>query len=189
MHPLTDEALMVEIGRGNAGAFAELYDRYGERMHRFFSRMLAGDTAKAEDLTQDLFLTIIEKPHLFDAKRKFSTWIYAIATNRCRNVYRKKQTVSFDAFDTTFDRPVLGNTSQYFDETDKERFDFELNQAIEQLDEMHRRCFILRFQEALSVHDIAEIENCPAGTVKSRIHNALKKVQSKLTHWTNLTLL
>ena len=70
---LPDEALMREIARRDERAFAELYDRHGARMHRYFYRMLWRDAAKAEDFTQELFLKIIEKPHAFDTARPFRT--------------------------------------------------------------------------------------------------------------------
>ena len=78
----SDEELMVLLERGDQSAFGELYQRYAQRIHRFFYRMLRQDEEFANDQTQDLFLHILERPHLFDSKRKFSTWISTIAYNR-----------------------------------------------------------------------------------------------------------
>jgi len=54
---------------------------------------------------------------------------------------------------------------------------------IDQLDDQHRQCFVLRWQEDLSVRDISEIVGCPEGTVKSRLHYALKQVSEKVKKW------
>ena len=85
----SDEALMADIVRREERAFAVLYDRYSPRMYRFFMRMFWQDAEKSADFTQELFLKIIEKPHLFQPGRSFRTWIYTIAGNLCKNEFRR----------------------------------------------------------------------------------------------------
>ena len=173
----TDEALMREIVKGKATAFAVLYDRYGPRMYRYFYRMLWQDAAKAEDFNQELFLKIIEKPQLFDTRRNFSTWIYTLAANLCKNEYRRKKTSDLE--------PGIGELwKENFSETlDRELFAQHLREAIAQLSAAHRECFVLRYQEERSVAEIAEIIGCPQGTVKSRLYYALQQVSSLMEMW------
>ena len=67
-----DAKLMRLITKGDERAFSVLYDRYGEKMHRYFYRMLWQEQQKAEDFTQELFMKIINKPHLYDPDRSKS---------------------------------------------------------------------------------------------------------------------
>lgn len=173
----TDEALMQAVAQRNERAFAVLYDRYGPRMYRFFYRMLWRDGAKAEDFTQEIFLKIIEKPQMFDPERSFKTWIYAMATNLCKNEYRRASPPEM-AWDepNLWDDPLPAGL-------DKALFEQHLRHNIGELSEAHRQCFILRYQEELSITEIAEIVGCPAGTVKSRLHHALRQVAGQMAGW------
>ncbi len=173
---LPDEALMHGIALRNERAFAELYDRYSARMHRYFYRMLWRDAAKAEDFTQELFLKIIEKPQMYDPSRPFRTWLYAIACNMCKNEYRRRKPEEIEW-------PVPGMEAQekYLPEhLDRQLFETSLREAIDALSEAHKQCFVLRYQEELSVAEIAAIAECPEGTVKSRLHHALQKVSERM---------
>lgn len=167
---------MREIARRNERAFAVLYDRYGGRMYRYFYRMLWRDGHKARDFTQELFTKIIEKPDRFDPRRNFRTWLYALAANLCKNEYRRKSPA-----DLLLPTPDDDWQDAYLpDRLDRQYFEDSLRQAIEQLGEAHKQCFVLRYQEELSVAEIAVIVDCPEGTVKSRLHYALQKIAGQL---------
>lgn len=167
---------MQHIAERNERAFAALYDRYSARMYRYFYRMLWRDAAKAEDFAQELFVKIIEKAHLFDPKRNFRTWLYALAANLCKNEYRRKSPAGLD-----LPEPADDWQDAYLPERiDREHFENCLRRAIEQLSETHKQCFVLRYQEELSVAEIALIVDCPEGTVKSRLHHALQKVAGQM---------
>lgn len=173
----SDEALMRAIARRNERAFAVLYDRYGPRMYRFFFRMLNRDAAKAEDFTQEIFLKIIEKNHLFNPERPFRTWIYTLATNLCKNEYRRANLPELPGADTDLWADPLP------EKLDRELFEQNLRHGLGQLSDTHRQCFVLRYQEELSLAEIAEIVGCPEGTVKSRLHHALKQLREILAFW------
>jgi len=173
----TDEALMRAIAQRNEPAFAVLYDRYSPRMYGFFFRMLWRDAAKAEDFTQEIFLKIIEKPQLFDPERNFRTWIYTLATNLCKNEYRRPSVPELKQSEPdVWADPIL-------EKIDKVLFEEHLRLSIHELSETHRQCFVLRYQEELSVAEIAEIVDCPEGTVKSRLHHALRQVAGQMEVW------
>ncbi|MBK6996255.1 MAG: sigma-70 family RNA polymerase sigma factor [Lewinellaceae bacterium] len=173
----TDEALMRAIAQRDERAFAVLYDRYGPRMYRFFLRMLWRDAAKAEDFTQEIFLKIIEKPQLFDPERNFKTWIYTLASNLCKNEYRRPPPPEM-----SWEEPSLWDDSLP-EKIDKALFDQHLRISIGELGEAHKQCFVLRYQEELSVAEIAEIIGCPEGTVKSRLYHALRQVVAQMEGW------
>ena len=82
---LSDEELFSHMKNGEERAFKELYGRYSKKMLFFFYQRLNNDNERAQDLLQDLFLKIIEKPESFDKSRKFSVWIYVVASNMCKH--------------------------------------------------------------------------------------------------------
>ena len=168
---------MQYLSKGQRKAFDELYRRYHTRMYYYFLRMLSQNTSKAEDFTQDLFIKLIEKPHLFDAKRRFSTWFYTLASNMCKNEYRR-QNISF--FNLEDYEHLAESTPSIPLQLDKKIFTKHLQAAIEQLKPAHKLCFVLRYQEELSIKDISQIVDCPEGTVKSRLHHALKHLAKHL---------
>jgi RNA polymerase sigma-70 factor (ECF subfamily) len=182
IHLRSDEELMQDIGKGDKKAFEELYARYSKRLLSFLYKMLNKDRDKAEDFLQDIFMKIIERPEQFDTTRKFSTWIYTIATNLCRNEFRN-----------TINRSKLldesGMKDDYLEDAphpanlDHKRFKAELQGVYEELNEKDRSIFVLRFQHELPIKDIAEILGCPEGTVKSGTYYLLKKIAQRLPHF------
>lgn len=169
---------MQAIAQRNERAFAELYDRYSPRMYRFFMRMFWQDAEKSADFTQELFLKIIEKPHLFQPGRSFRTWIYTIAGNLCKNEFRrlKIREEELPAWPDIAEEDLP-------ERIDRQVFEQQLRESIARLSPLHRECFVLRYQEELSVAEIAEITDCPEGTVKSRLHYALRQVCAEMSAW------
>lgn len=174
---LSDEALMQQLHKGKSKALDELYRRYYDKLYCYFFRMLWQDTNKAQDFVQDLFVKIIERPTAFDVKRRFSTWVYTIASNMCKNEYRRQKLPSVDV------ATCASLTSESIDvpqRLDQILFNQHLAQAIEHLAPKHKICFVLRYQEELPIQQISDIVACPEGTVKSRLHYALKQLARHL---------
>jgi len=173
---LSDEDLLRAIVNGNTKAFNELYRRYSQRMLYYFYRMLGNDRELAEDFLQDLFFKIIDKPHLFDSSRKFSTWIFSIAYNQCKNEYRSRNVRSIvEKVDNADNFPQ--------DEPSTEEAPYSLEDVFDCLnafDESHRTAFLLKYREGLSIDEISTILNLPKGTVKSRLFYTRKKIQEKV---------
>lgn len=178
----TDSALMQAIVQRDEQAFAELYRRYGQRMYRFFYRMLWQDAVRAEDFTQELFVKIIERPETYQPLRPFVTWLYALAHNLCKNEYRRESRAA-----NHFAKiPSAEGAVSPSDTVDQYLLETHLRAGIDALPAAHRQCFILRFQEELSVQDIAVIVGCPEGTVKSRLHYSIQKLAELIqTTWGN----
>jgi len=175
----SDEELMSLLTKGGQSAFDELYVRYSKPLLNFFFRMLNGDRGKAEDMLHDLFLKIIEKPDSFDGNKRFNTWYYTQASNMIKNEYRSRQIRS------EHEKQTLANSNELF-ELNNENFDKNLfNKRLEsELDKMEvdmKTLFNLRFVEEMSVKQIAEIMNCPEGTVKSRLFYLTKQLSKKLS--------
>jgi RNA polymerase sigma-70 factor (ECF subfamily) len=170
---LADEKLLRAIVNGDTKAFNELYKRYKQRMLYYFYRMLGNDRELAEDFLQDLFYKIIDKPHLFDSNRKFSTWIFSIAYNQCKNEYRSRNVRSVVQ---KTDNP--DNFAQPEPDADEMPYNLEdVFDCLGQFDESHRTAFLLKYREGLSIDEISTILDLPKGTVKSRLFYTRKKIQ------------
>ncbi len=169
---------MQFVKSGNKAAFDELYNRYAHKILMFFYSMLANDKDKAQDFTHDLFLKIIEKPEHYDMSRSFDTWIFTLAYNMCKNEYKKLKIRLEHQKEQQF---TAENTVYINDGFDKELYRKQLQKHLEQLDEEHKSIIILRFEEELTVKEIAQIVNCPEGTVKSRIFYTLQALSVKLS--------
>lgn len=180
---LTDEKLMQEIQQGEVSAFNELYNRYSQRLLSYFYRELGGDEQKAQDFLQDLFLKIVEKPGMFDTQRSFSSWVFTVAYNMCKNEYRRldfrKNTESDVRIEQQTSRIEAArmNPDQ---ELEQKRFERAVLAELDELGDGHRSAFLLRYQQDLSIAEIAEVLGCSQGTVKSRLFYTTRKLAAKL---------
>jgi len=117
----SDEQLMGLIRKGDASSFDELYKRYSHRLLHYFYRMLNGDEEKAQDFLQDICLKIVEKADTFNPEGKFSSWIFTIASNMCKNEYRRmRKRISMD--NETIDRYHVGPEKAIEEEIDHKNF-------------------------------------------------------------------
>ena len=133
-------------GKKDQQAFSELYDRYADRMVNYFYRMLWKDGEKAQDFTQDLFAKLVHKPHLYDGKRAFKTWFFSIANNMCKNEYRKHEVRRNTGYEMPADAEDE-HTTDVGGELDKKAFNDRLNEVLEELDEVKRSTFEMRYRE------------------------------------------
>jgi RNA polymerase sigma-70 factor, ECF subfamily len=174
MQHLSDEQL-IEVFQSNKGgkgqvAFTNLYNRYAKLMLNYFYFSLHNDYNKAQDFVQDLFVKILEKHHTFNNNQIFKAWIYRIASNMCINEFRKNIVVKKydDHIKSSSEIIILNNESEK-----------ELRKCINDLNTEHRSLIVLRFKLKLSIKEIAQIYECPEGTIKSRLFYATKEL-SKL---------
>jgi len=184
---LSDENLVLRISRNDAAAFEEIYDRYSLRILNYFYRMLAGNEDKAQDFLQDLFVKLLDKAHLFDINEKFSTWVYTIAHNMCRNEYRH-QSVRIKAIQNG---SLTHNEYENNGASPDQNIDIQLlknvmKSEVDKLGENHRTTFVLRYQENLSIKEISKVLGCSEGTTKSRLHYTTRELTFKLKDYNPL---
>lgn len=180
---MTDESLMVSLGKGDKRAFDELYDRYSGPLMGYFMRMLWRDREKAEDFVHDIFAKIIRKPEYFDPQRKFKTWIYSVANNMCKNEYKKHEVRKNTSSGLDSSYNVSDNASSVLSEVHESRFKSDFLESLDDLDEKHSEVFKLRHIEGLSIKEIAEVLEISDGTVKSRLFYATKYLAQSLEHY------
>jgi len=174
----TDEDLMALLQRGDHRAFAHLYDRYAPRLKAFFVRMLWADQELAEDQVHDLFAKIIDRPELFKEGYLFKSWVFQVASNMCKNAYRKR---AFEqAYHAQLTRDGIGFASVE-KQLDEEIQMTLLVSALEKMDEDLMALFLLRYQQDLSTAELARIFDVPEGTIKSRLYQVRKDLTVQLT--------
>lgn len=177
---LSDEALMEKASQGSERALEVIYHRYSQPLLRYFYRMLWQDKPKAEDFLHDLFIRILDNRTAFDSSRKFSTWLYSIAHNMCKNEYRRqalrKQANSLIVISDHTHESVSNHLDQL-------AFQQKLDQVLCEEDEDVRAMFSLRFELEMDVSEIARVLQCPEGTVKSRLFYLKKRLASRLQQY------
>lgn len=176
-HNKTDEALMILIQSGDHRAFKHLYDRYAHRLKGFFYKMLWSDSEMAEDYVQDLFTKLIDRPELYREAYKVRPWLFQIASNMCKNAYRKQSFEQQYRLQLEKEGIHLAHIEQNIDHQLQSDM---LSVALEALDEDSRTIFLLRYQQELSIEEISDAFSIPAGTVKSRLFNLRKLLLSKV---------
>jgi RNA polymerase sigma-70 factor (ECF subfamily) len=179
LRALDDAGVVTSFLEGEERAFAELVERYQTRLLNFVYRTI-GDREKAEDLVQEVFIRVYRHLHRFDRSKKFSTWIYTIASNLAKNELRNRSRNPLVLFQTIRknwqddDRPLqFEDSSTRPDDLYRKRHLRELvESSVAQLPEHHREVFVLRELEGKSYEEIAEITETNLGTVKSRLNRA-----------------
>jgi len=186
---LSDEELMSRYREeGLEFLFNELVHRYERELYRYLSRYI-GDPTLAEDVFQNTFLQVHLKRGLYEDGRPVRPWLYAIATHQAVDSLRKvgrHPTVSLDQKAGRSDREseaanlidlLVGDDSGPLSELqDQERIEW-VRESVERLPETLRQTLILAYHQDLKYREIADILKIPVGTVKSRLHAALAKLQ------------
>ncbi len=176
---LDDSGIVSAHFAGEVQAFEELVERYQKRLLNFVYRTI-GDRERAEDLVQEVFIRVHRHLHRFDQSKKFSTWIYTIASNLSKNELRNRSRnplVLFQTIKKNWDadhRPLQFEDRHHRpDDLYRKRHLRELvDWTVAQLPEHHRVVFVLRELEGKTYEEIAEITDCNLGTVKSRLNRA-----------------
>ncbi len=177
----SDEDLMLRYGEGDAGAFEALYQRHRGPMYRFLLRQ-ASNAAAAEELFQDVWMRVVNSRGRYEARAKFTSWVYAIAHNRLMDFYRANGRATF--LNQEESEAALENTPA--DEIpaalrlDRKRAAERLLAALSELPEAQREAFLLQQEGEMSLEEIAVATGVNRETVKSRLRYALAKLRSSL---------
>ena len=184
----SDEAeLVARAQRGDRDAFAALMVRYGSSVLSMTWRIV-GDRALAEDAAQETFLAAFRALPRFRAESRFSTWVYRIAVNKCRDLLRARasrretpETMEGDA-DETLPGPA-GRSMQYRTPEelllDRQRAK-HISEAIDQLPPIYREAFVLRHIEGLSYEEMGEVLGVDGGTLRMRVYKARQELSREL---------
>jgi RNA polymerase sigma-70 factor (ECF subfamily) len=174
-----DLALVARCRQGDLGAFEELYRTYAARLFSLACRML-GNTADAEDLLQEIFLTAHRKLESFRGDSSLGTWLYRLATNQCLDHLRSRAARAGSVTGTLDDEPALDDAgSRGLAERTVAKMDLE--RALARLPEGCRAAFVLHDIEGLEHREVAEVLGIAEGTSKSQVHKARLRLRALLT--------
>jgi RNA polymerase sigma-70 factor (ECF subfamily) len=147
--------------------------------------MLGSSNEKAQDFLQELFMKVIDKVNTFDQSRKFSTWVFCIAHNMCKNEYRRLELRKETEIEITVE--TFLDDEPDFDTQNIDIGDFtrDLYSELENFDEIHRTVFLLHYREGFSLKEISQIIEISEGTVKSRLFYTRKLLAERLIKYQN----
>ncbi|SHN29807.1 RNA polymerase, sigma subunit, SigW [Gracilibacillus kekensis] len=175
------------VKKGDQSAFEDIVSFYQNKVFAICYRMI-GNRHEAEDIAQEAFIRAYINIQSFDENRKFSTWLYRIATNLTIDKIRKKKP------DYYLDAEIKGAdglnmyaqlpADQALPEEEVESLEMQsyIQQEIMQLPEKYRTIIALRFINELSLKEISEILEIPVGTVKTRVHRGREALRKRLRH-------
>jgi RNA polymerase sigma-70 factor (ECF subfamily) len=166
---------MERFLRGEVEGFNLLVKNYKVRLFSLLYR-LVGNREEAEDILQETFLRVYRQRESYDFNYSFSTWIYTIALNLCRNLYKRKKKVRFLGMDSLVNHPDPNSENH----GNRNRLSSILEGAISSLPFKYRTVFLLRDVDQLSYEEVASTLSLPLGTVKSRVNRARGILQKKL---------
>jgi RNA polymerase sigma-70 factor (ECF subfamily) len=181
-HAGSDDAQLVAKSlKQDHEAFGQLIDRHAPTIVNLAYRMV-GNRAEAEDLAQEAFLTAFKALPTFRADSKFSTWLYRIASNKCKDWLRAK-------------RPGMGQQDVDIDEVldihvaeeqtperllSQQQVALELEQAIQRLPPLYREAFVLKHVEGMSYEEMEEILGVNSDTLKMRVYKGRLRLSREL---------
>jgi RNA polymerase sigma-70 factor (ECF subfamily) len=184
-----ERSLLRRLRDRDERAFRELLELHRDRVYNITYRML-GNRAEAEDVAQEVFIIVFKTIDQFREQSKFSTWLYRVAVNHCKNRIKylaRRHDRDRDELDETSHQAngaVGGSTPARAAQPDRAlegaQMEKLLQDAIGNLDDDHRVVVVLRDVEDLSIEEICEITGLPEGTVKSRLHRARSALKEKL---------
>ncbi len=166
---MTDDQLIREARGGSREAFDALFRRYRAPIWQFFRRRIA-QAARAEELTQDTFVALLEGAHRYEARTVFRAYLFGIAYNvlsadRRKSAHRHVDPLDFDPPSASPRDPDAG---------------LWVRRALAQLDEDDREILMLREYSELSYQEIADLRRLPLNTVRSRLFRARMALKAAL---------
>jgi RNA polymerase sigma-70 factor (ECF subfamily) len=165
----SDEELMQAVARGDERALGNLVERYAVRIHAFLTRVV-GNRDDADDLLQDTWMRVARGAHSFDPTRRVRPWLYGIATNLARDLQRRRavrvRALQEGTLEASQPQPVQRPVDR-----------IDMHTRLARLPERLREELVLRYFDGLDEAEMADALGSPRGTVKSRLHAALRALR------------
>ena len=174
----------TEIARGlrrrDPDLLDHLIEKYQHRLLRYLL-YLTGRREMAEDFFQETWIRVLERGSQYDGRHEFRTWLFTIARNLVIDDLRRKRPASLDSLAdedaaAPFDLSATGQPSA-FDATVQREQNEQISAGMQHISAEYRESLLLRFQEGMSLEEIATVTGAPLGTVKSRIYRGLAALE------------
>jgi RNA polymerase sigma-70 factor (ECF subfamily) len=176
---MTFESEAMRLSSGDTEVIAQLVERYQHRLYRYLLRLVSRPST-AEDLFQQTWMRVIERMRHYDPRRSFEGWLFAVAHNLAIDHLRRRQPESLDeplpSGETQSDLTRSSNPGALELLLSKERASCVLD-AVSELPLAFREVITLRFEEEMKLEEIATVLALPMGTVKTRLHRAMKALR------------
>jgi RNA polymerase sigma-70 factor (ECF subfamily) len=160
-----DEQLMTAVAHGDQRALAELLRRWEWPLQQFIARHTGG--RDVDDLFQETWLKIVRAAPRFDPQRRFSTWLFQVAVNTCRDWHRRRPPEPAE---------VVDGAAPGGDPAEGVAAALDADRLLAALPADQRAVVLLRYYHDLGEAEVAEVLGCPRGTVKSRLHHAIARL-------------
>ncbi|MFZ1289389.1 MAG: sigma-70 family RNA polymerase sigma factor [Melioribacteraceae bacterium] len=166
-----DFPIIEKFKQGDERAFTELIQKHKDKVRNLVFLTL-GDVDYVDDISQDVFINVYHKLKEFRFESKFTTWLYRITVNKCRDYLRKKKVRSIFV-------PIKDDDYERSGKSDNDNFDVQklVQKAILKLPDKLKVPLILRDIDGYSYQEIAEKLDCEVGTIKSRIFRARESLK------------
>ena len=176
------ERELTRLRSGDVEAVAALMERYQHRLYRYLLRLVR-EAGTAEDLFQQTWLRVMERIRSYNPQLSFDRWLFALAHNLAIDYLRRYRPESLDEPLPSGDSRleiIAGSAPGALEQMLAEERAGWLASALAGLPVVFREVLTLRFEEELQLDEIAGILNLPLGTVKTRLHRALKHLRQEL---------
>ncbi len=184
---VSDLELIEKFKMGDEGVFEEIVRRYQKKVYNSTYRMM-GNHEDAWDLAQEAFLRVYRNLNRFQGRSSFSTWLFTITTNICRDELRKRQrqikahslSEPIRVKDGEIERDIVDDSMIPEDISLQRELRDEIQEVINNLPEEQKEVIVLREIQGFSYEEIAEIVGVAIGTVKSRISRGRRNLRQEL---------
>jgi len=168
-----DELLMFDVRDGDVTKLGILFERHHRTLYNFFLR-LTGDRQGSEDMVQEVFLRMLKYRHTYRGENGFGVWMYRIARNVRADHFRKpkREVPMHEEEYEPISREFIASESM-----EREQEVDLLHQALNRLTDDKREVLLLSRFQNLKYDEIAEMLGCAVGTVKARVHRAIKELR------------
>lgn len=170
-----DSELLDRHASGDREAFDELVRKHQKQLYSMLYRMVS-NAEDAQDLVQKTFVKAFNGISGFERRSSFRTWLYQIAINLAKNLYRDRSRIQ----QIPIDDVVLSRNPGTIESMIKQETRSRLREAVADLPEKQRLTVMLRIQEQKSFEEIAEILRCSIGTAKANYHHGVQKLKNKM---------
>lgn len=181
----TVKCLIKKMKQGDQLAFSELIELYQHEVYRICFRLI-GNRHEAEDIAQETFLRVYQNINSYDSNKKFSSWLFRIATNLTTDRLKKKKPDYYldaevaGAEGMTMYTRIPANNNLPEDQVIGLELQDTVQKAIYRLAPEYRSAIVLKYMEDLSMSEISEIMQIPIGTVKTIIHRGRETLRKHL---------
>jgi RNA polymerase sigma-70 factor, ECF subfamily len=171
--------LLVRISREDQAAFRQLYKAFSRKVYAYVLNML-NDHARSEEVVVDTLYEVWRHPQNFRGDSQFSTWLIGIARRKALMVHRARRPDEVHGDLEEIAEVMASDTPDGYSELAGKQRREGVQHCMDKLSEEHRECLHLVFYEGMSLAEVAQVQNCPEGTVKTRLFHARQKIKNCL---------